>query len=395
MLTARALVAAALVLAGALAGCGGDDAELAKAPPPADERSPFLGVNGDNLFYPLAIEGPAETLDRHLDWIASAPISFVRSQLDWRGAEPAAPTTAGHTYDLAGHDRWVQALAAHGLRWAPSLLGWPAPEWATDPAAAAAGCGERTPPADPANYAAFAAALAERYGRDGSFWREHPGLPEVPVTSYELWNEPNIEAFWCPAPDPEAFAVFAEAAARAVRAVDPRAEIVFGALVPLGTASGSIETGEFVARALEAAPGLAPLIDAVGVHPYGPDPTSSLETLRTMRGEIDDAGLPDASLIVNELGWPSEGTSGGFTAVSDDAARASYLADVVEAVAAARAELNVAAIAPYTWTSPETNSADQNDWFGLADPETTEPNPVGDAFLEVAGSLGETQLPSR
>ena len=43
----------------------------------------------------------------------------------------------------------------------------------------------------------------DRYGRHGSFWRHHPGLPYRPIVTYEIWNAPNTPGSWCPAPEPE------------------------------------------------------------------------------------------------------------------------------------------------------------------------------------------------
>ena len=53
-----------------------------------------------------------------------------------------------------------------------------------------------SPPANLHDYAAFARAFAKRYGRGGDFWRERPEVPLVPITSYEIWNEPNAQMFW-------------------------------------------------------------------------------------------------------------------------------------------------------------------------------------------------------
>ena len=38
----------------------------------------------------------------------------------------------------------------------------------------------------------FLTNFVHRYGPEGSFWAAHPNLPYHPVTSYEIWNEPNL-----------------------------------------------------------------------------------------------------------------------------------------------------------------------------------------------------------
>ncbi len=46
-----------------------------------------------------------------------------------------------------------------------------------------------------AGWSAFVAAAAERYGPGGSFWAEHPTLPERPIRNWQIWNEENFKYF--------------------------------------------------------------------------------------------------------------------------------------------------------------------------------------------------------
>ena len=58
-----------------------------------------------------------------------------------------------------------------------------------------------------AAFARFASAAARHFRGQGVIW--------------EIWNEPNIEQFWKPEPDAQAYALLALETARAVRAADP------------------------------------------------------------------------------------------------------------------------------------------------------------------------------
>jgi hypothetical protein len=51
------------------------------------------------------------------------------------------------------------------------------------------------PPAEPEPFAGWAALMVQRYGRTGSFWKDHPDAPKLPITSWQVWNEPNIKAW--------------------------------------------------------------------------------------------------------------------------------------------------------------------------------------------------------
>jgi hypothetical protein len=120
--------------------------------------------------------GQTDQLERQLDSLRKLRVDFVRTNLDWSLLEPARGR-----FDFSATDPWVEALARRGLRWQVTGQGAPTPAWARDPEAVAAGCDYRSPPADGRDFAAMMAAVARRYGRGGSFWREHPDLPRQPI----------------------------------------------------------------------------------------------------------------------------------------------------------------------------------------------------------------------
>ena len=90
------------------------------------------------------------------------------------GAEPTAPVDGVHHYDWSFDDSIAGALAAHGLQWLPIIDYSAAVGRSRSPAATTR---RRSSAAD---YAAYAGALAARYGAGGSFWRAHPELPARP-----------------------------------------------------------------------------------------------------------------------------------------------------------------------------------------------------------------------
>lgn len=380
---AAALCALALVLGSG--GCGADDG------PTLPERkfepavpAGFFGINGQGL-RPLAEDGELELLDANLGEIAAGGVEFVRANIDWPRLEPNAPGPNGRAYEFAGLDAWVEALARHGLTWAPAVMGVPTPRWAVDPAAAKV-CGLRAFPARTGDYAALARTLAARYGREGDFWEENPDVPYHPVTHYELWNEPNLGSFWCPVPDPVAYAALADGGADAILAIDPDATLVLGGLANFhktdvtGPGDARYATAAFLRRMLAARPGLARKLDVIGVHAYGARPAGALRGLARQRAAVDAAGLAGKPLAYNEVGWYTRGL--GATPPVDEDERAEYLAEVTAAVA--RSECGVVAFAPHTWRTREQDPLDIEDWYGIADPETGEPYPTARAYLREA-----------
>ena len=381
-------VAAATVLAAALlAGCGGNDEPTGRLP--AD----LFGINAQALQRLPTVDRAAD-MERQLDSIAGLGFSFVRTNLDWRIIQPTPPDGGADDFDWGTTDVWVGALAERGVRWQPTVMGSPTPSWATDPRALAAGCGDHSPPARPRDYAGLVEALALRYGREGVFWAENPDLRYEPVTHYELWNEPNFYVFWCPRPQPEAWAALTLPAARTIHAADPQARVLFAGLSgfreSVGTPPHSVAAGEFIDRALAAQPELAQQIDVVAVHPYGSDPGTVARTLGWFRRTVDGTALRGRPLSVNEFGWPTRGQA--ERPLAAEAKRAGFVGAVTPALALAAC--GVEALALHTWNSPEFNPGDAEHWFGVADPVSADPYPTALAYAAQAALLTGREPPA-
>ena len=218
------------------------DAELTR--PPADSASlgPRLGIN-------------IHTFDaRMLDLAREAGFRFVRADLLWRQAE------RNGAYRFFGFDRLLSALESRsmGALW---ILDYGHPQHGGDR--------PRTGD-DVAAFAGYAGAVAAHFkGRN---------------VRYEIWNEPNTERFWPPAPNADEFAALLKAAIGAMRQADPEARIASGGLARIDL--------PYLKRLLEAG-GALPL-NAIGVHPYrksGPETfAAELFPLWGMaRGALGDA----------------------------------------------------------------------------------------------------------
>lgn len=382
-----------LVLAAAVAGLTGACGSSGTATPPTLEPAVaepgFFGINGQKL-QPMAADGRAALLDRHLRAIAGLGPSFVRASFSWPAVEPGSPDGTRRRYDFRVTDAWVRALARHGLRWYVTLKGNPTPDWALAAGPSGEPCGNRAPPARERDYAALAAALARRYGRGGSYWDENPALAEHPVTTIEIWNEPNYGVFWCPQPDPDAYASLLVAAADAIHDVDPRARVILGGLAAFRV--GAAPPGQppraavpdFLAAVVRAAPGVRKRVAAIGVHPYGRSAAEALAKLAWLRAATREAGLGGVPLSVSESGWYVSGSRGAGTALSEGE-RATLLREVTLGVAASGCE--IAELAAHTWVTPEQNPRDPEDWFGLADPASGEPYESARAYATALADL--------
>ena len=322
---------------------------------------------------------------------------WVRTGFDWRNTEKVR---GSYTWS---RDGIVSAFRAEGMQ----VLGVLAysPSWAVDPACHAA-YGGKCAPTDPADFARFAAAAAERYDGDGI--ADAPGSPVV--HAWEIWNEPNLAGFWRPSPDPAAYTRLLAAATKAVRAAAPSATVVSAGLSPAG---GSFAPVEFL-RAMYAA-GAAGSFDALGFHPYtypaAPAKLASWNAWQQMLTVFPSIGQPDSlrSLMVangdgnkqiwaTEYGAPTGGDTnrdGASTCDADGVVLANEDRCVTEQRQADLLTEAVALWQSYSWSGPlfvysfqdlQTGAASLEGNFGLVRTDGT-PKPAHAAFVEAVQSL--------
>jgi hypothetical protein len=301
----------------------------------------YYGVNAR-----LAFSGDPSSWSISAARIAGLGAGVVRRDASWAGVEPSPPRDGVHLYRWERIDDMVSALAQHGLRLYPIV------DYATTWAGVS---GWESPPkaSDVANYADFAGALARRYGRKGSFWREHPGLPKFPIEDYEIWNEPNNSHFW---PDqsyaPERMAKMYLAAQAQIKGADSSAHVVLGGLAVPG-AEG------FLTRTVLAQPRLRKRLEAVGFHPYGGGPNGGLQItyaeIRSLRSSL--------SKLVTAYSVPIEVTETGWAVPpTPEAWRSERLQRL--AVELPLSNCNVTRFIAFSWTSEESEPSIE-DGYGI------------------------------
>ncbi|HEV7481968.1 MAG TPA: hypothetical protein VGO13_02590 [Solirubrobacterales bacterium] len=250
----------------------------------------YYGINSGAAF-----SGSPSGWDRAAAEIAQLGVGTVRRDAFWSAIEPTAPHRGVHSYRWHRTDLLVAALARSGLRWYPILdygVAWADHgDWQAPPTAAHV-----------RDYAAFAGAMADRYGVGGSFWRAHPGLPTVPVSNYEIWNEPNVRHFWPhQSYAPARLARMYLGARTRVEAADPDGQVVLGGLSAIGVEG-------FLARMVRAQPRLRDRLQAVAFHPYGGGDHAGLSTtytrIRALRAALDRL-VPShpVPIEITETGW--------------------------------------------------------------------------------------------
>jgi polysaccharide biosynthesis protein PslG len=346
LLAALALVA---VVAGAVVAVadGGGSSAPAAGPrgqaAPADENfgaSVNWLFNG-GLYPPVQIEARLHDLR-----VAGATVA--RTDALWEEAEPQPPSGGIHHYDWTFDDQIAFSLAAVGLQWLPIIdytAGW-------DESVAGQ---DHSPPRSATDFAAFGAALAARYGRGGAFWREHPALPPQPVDTFEVWNEPDVAAFWSPTPDASTYADLYLRTRDAITAADPSARVIIGGLA---------HPGSFLPALLKANSDLRGHVDGVAIHPYAKNIFYVLSVVRTARHTLNALGMGGVPLYVTEVGWTTH-PRGARNYVSAQA-RPGYISSTVTALG--HTDCDIAATVVYSWVTPEGDVNNREDWFGLQPP---------------------------
>lgn len=245
-------------------------------------------------FIGIAPQNPGTPKDYRL--MAEAGVRSVRLPLNWAGIEPESPAFSEPNWE--GFDHEVRLAAEQGLTIFPFI--GDSPEWV-------AAQGIDLPVAGAAQrraWASFLRAVVNRYGEGGSFWREEPELPYLPMRRWEIWNEENIVTF-ASEPEPKRFAELIRIAGRVIHTQEPGSKVIVGGLFgrPLQIPP-NIASGDFLNR-LYRAGNVKRFFDGVALHPYVADARamgSQLQNLRRIMRRHHDGGTP---LYVTELGWGS------------------------------------------------------------------------------------------
>jgi hypothetical protein len=220
-----------------------------------------------------------------------------RGDSDWATTEPDAPRHGRHHYDWRYDDLIASEMASARLHWEPTLAF--APRWAEGHHSnvlhlQSGNVIANLPPAHFASLVAYATAFMRRYGPNGVFWQDNPTIPYVPVSTVEVWNEPDNIHDWGTGINLSDYARMYEAVRTAVHRVYSRARVTTGGLA---------WTESSLPRLLKAFRGKP--LDVVAIHPYGATPSQSIKVARDALADMRRYGRGRTPVSANEYGWTS------------------------------------------------------------------------------------------
>lgn len=241
----------------------------------------------------------------HAVWGTIAPGLFAKNQP--AGFDPRDPNSP--QYNFWRLDRAMNLVTSRGMRVLLDVTGY-GPVWGSSEPSKN---NVRWKP-DPARFAAFATAVAKRYGNR--------------VDEYMIWNEPN-QPLWlmpqnvcsrgrCTPYAPHLYRQLVLKAGPAIRAADPGAKIIVGVLAPRGqsltSASSKIRPLQFLremgcvdSRYRKVRTGYcrgfsAPVVDGFAYHPNGINLGPTVPSRNP-----DDAQISDLGRLVRTLDGVTRG----------------------------------------------------------------------------------------
>jgi polysaccharide biosynthesis protein PslG len=280
-------------------------------------------------------------IDKTLDTLQSIGVQDIRVFVPWAYVEP----TQG-TYNWSYLDEVMNAAAARNMGVMAEINATPA--WD-----AASGTLPGAGAPNPTDFASFATQVATRYGSD--------------ISAYEIWNEPNYAGFYEPI-DPAGYTALLKAAYPAIKAVDPTATVVAGALGSVVSFGGvTMDPTTFISDMY--ADGAKGYFDALSFHPYqeslefsqgGSVPNSPLQQVTAIYNLMVANGDASKKIWISEYGLPTSDVT--------QQQQADYIQDILNTW---KTESYGGPI--FIYTAQDTNSASTNpqDTYGIYESDWT------------------------
>jgi hypothetical protein len=182
-----------------------------------------------------------------MDAMQAAGAKWCRFDLDWWSIE-----WADGTFDWSRWDTYLTELKTRDIR--PILAIVSTPDWARS------GGNGQTPPTDEADFGDFAAAAVARYA-NSTYNAYH----------YEIWNEPNITAFWTGSTTPASggvakYVAMVQDAYPKMKAANADITVLAGAMSPAVSGGDDLDPRDYLEDCYAA--GIQGYFDALSHHPY-------------------------------------------------------------------------------------------------------------------------------
>lgn len=352
--TLAAATALSIVLALLVPAAATTQSMKSATPAPAG----FFGVDG------------IYSTERDYETMADADVGVYRAVFPF-GVFKRKPNA---DYDWSFADSIVEQTAENGIDLIPILYG--SPPWISEDLNAAPLEGEARE-----QWNDFLISFARRYGRDGDYWRDHPGVRYQPVETYQIWNEPNSITWWGPRPNPKEYATLLHRSAIAIDGVDPGARILTAGIVARPTNNHAIDGAPYL-RELFSLRRAAVAADALGYHPYASTVGGVRRQLAEAREALGRSLAPGLPIWITEIGWGSKGRP-SHPLIKSEQGQVQVLEDTFRMILANREFLGVERTLWYLWRERPDSLCRWCRSSGLLHRDS-DPKPLLDAFRRIA-----------
>jgi len=349
----------------------------------------WLGVT----FTP-SIAARHSTYDREFREMKRSGVESVRVAVYWFNLQPEKHRRP----DFSTVDALVRSAAANGLRLAPVVLG--APRWATGNWAR-----PMPMPKHPADYARFMTRLVDRYGSTGTYWSGHRGVRRMPIRSWQIWNEVSNPYYWDSDTWTTDYPRVLRSAYDAIKAADPRAQVVMAGLNTTGNGrKNPLTSWQALGRIYDGLDfqGLGRPFDATASQIYTSRASDAVRVVSETRTVMDAHGDTHRPVNVSELAWPAsegklrdaKGRRRTFFAETNPKGMARRLSKGILGLAERRTKLGIGSVHWYQWISPYSGTVDAFSYAGLRRAHrTVADTPALTAFRAVARRLEGRRIP--
>jgi hypothetical protein len=199
--------------------------------------------------------------------------------------------------------------------------------------------------------------MVGRYGTNGSFWTARPDLPPIPITNWQIWNEPHFIEFWGDRPWAHDYVKMLKRTYRAIHKADPAARVVLS-----GLANKSWNYLKEIYRN-----GGKGSFDYAAIHPFTAS-VAGVETIiekaRRVMSHYHDGGR---QVMVTELSWTSARGKTKFKYGNEQTRKgqAHQLRAAYKLLASDRHKLRLRAVYWYTWLTRDSSSVQPFDYAGV------------------------------
>jgi hypothetical protein len=286
-----------------------------------------------------------------IDGMGQARVGTLRIIFHWPVLEPSQGS-----YDWSQIDMVVGQAAQNGIEVLPFVYGTPGWVGVDCHGLSESEC-ERVPPLDSEAareaWKAFLRAAAQRYGPGGAFWQENPSVPNVPITQWQIWNEPSSPTYWAPEPSTKDYAKLVALSDAAISEVDQGAKIILAGLfgTPQGDAGSRNVMWKYIGR-LYKVKGFKKHFNALALHPYSPNLEGIEFQLDKALRKIKKNNDNNVGIWISEIGWGSDPPTPDKPLIKGPEGQAKLLEKSFGFLRKHRQKWNIEGLIWYSWQDP-------------------------------------------